>query len=263
LGSSQSRSQQEIFQQIGAPLLEKEEGTLESYKKIKAKEYEKADDGLIHAVWEIEGFTFDYINQDLAWIDDYKDIENKNVPQTELKTVSYEHLDGSIEYFDVGSNSPIYLVCADKDSSKVYINKETWFESITSFDNISESFACYYLAPLLKNLYGYDGVYFTKAQNIKGPSNVYQMSTKKEFDKGFDTGYENHHQLILELFPRGDMFVSMAYTYDTDNYDFRHLEDKMRSLYLYYEKDYPYGLDFLGNFLLVYSVEAQSFLGLR
>lgn len=254
---------EKLFRAAGCPLLEMAEGTLEKYKSLKVYPASLKEDDLIHAVWKEDGFSFNWENSDLPWLENYKDIQRKEVPESELYETSYERLDGSIEHYMIGGNSPLYLVLADKNSSKQYQGTNTWFEEISVYDNIVEGLATYYLAPAMKNLYGYDAVYFTDAANISGPSDVYRMSTRNEFDKGFSINYKDGRQAILELFPKGNMFVSVAYTYDINNYDFLMLEQKVRDLYSYYGQKYPYADDYVGNFLLVYSLEAQTLLGLR
>ena len=254
---------EKLFKASGCPLLEMPEGTLEKYKSLKVKPASLKDDGLIHKVWKEKGFSFNWENADLPWLDNYKDIQRKQVPESTLYETSYEHIDGSVEHFMIGGYSPLYLVLADKNSSKQYQGTNTWFEEISVYDNIVEALCAYYLAPAMKNLYGYDAVYFTDAEKLKGPSDIYMMSSRNDFDKGFSINYKENRQAVLELFPKGNMFVSVAYTYDINNYDFLMLQQKVRDLYSYYGQKYPYAEDFLGNFLLVYSIEAQTLLGLR
>ena len=259
------RYYEEIFEAAGCSLLNQPAGTLASYKNKKANKVTLVDDGLIHAPWEQDGFTFAWEEHadEVEWLSDYRDILNKEVPESETEPIEYCDRNNVCPTLQYSKYSPLYLVIADKNGSEEYLKQDgsVWFESLSIYTNITEALATYYLAPAMKEVYGYTGVYFVDESKLNGSHSAVSLDSKAEFLEGIY--YDSSYQAILETYPTGEVTVKNGYSNSFFNTEFIHLIDDVRDIYNYYGKEYKFGEDYLGNFMLVYSIENQLILGLR
>lgn len=203
---------EEIFRAAGCPLLCRDNGTLTGYKKTKVQKVETSD-GLVHAVWEQEGWCHDYTKEDekVQWIQDIKEIFSKRHPE-KIEGITGEEIEctdgnGKVRTLTRYSQAPLFLVTTTR--SKAY-------ESRTSYDNVSgyaEELAIYYLKPMMERIYGYDAVYFLNGDSlpmhedtkISGNYPLEVARTREDIEKG---GYvQNAWGKIYRIHFYGDYVI--------------------------------------------------------
>lgn len=257
---------EEIFASAGCPLLEMPEGTLTKYKNKNAKEVTLLDDGLIHNPWSQEGWSFNWENdENINWLTDYRDILNIEVPDSETIPWVVEDLEGNIKEYQYGIYSPLYLVMADKNSSKDYLKQDgsIWFDNVDCTKNVIEAFATYYLNPAMEELYGHPAVYFVDRNTLPGPNPADLLFTNEEFEQGIQYKDETYAG-ILEVFKLGELTPGIVYSYYPNSFYIINLANKVKDVYKYHgNNNYKYADDYVGNFMLVYSLDMQRILGLR
>lgn len=255
---------EEIFAAAGCPLLEMPEGTLAKYKNKNAKEVTLLDDGLIHNPWSQEGWSFNWENdKNINWLTDYRDILNVEVPESETVPWTFEDLDGIVTEYQMGIYSPVYLVMANKNSSIRYQDGSILFDSIDCTQNAIEAFATYYLNPVMEELYGHPAVYFVDKNELPGPNYAGLLFKNEEFEQGIQYNNESYAG-ILEIYPIGNKTTRVVYSYYPNHYDILNLKDEVKKAYEYHgNNNYKYADDYIGNFMLVYSLDEQRILGLR
>ena len=137
------------------------------------------------------------------------------------------------------------------------------FDSIDCTENVIEAFATYYLNPVMEELYGHPAVYFIERNTLPGPNYAGLLFTTEEFMQGIKYN-ETVYGGILEVFKIGELTPGIVYSYYPNHYELLNLKDEVKKAYEYHgNKNYRFAEDYIGNFMLVYSLDEQRILGLR
>lgn len=258
----------DIFTELGIPLLNQPEGTLASYKNktiqvpkelVELKYVDRWNDDLIHAPWDDQDWSW-YWEEDegTIWLDHYMDVYDQQFPEAneaDIKTIPHEHLDGSVTYERVAYYTPVFLVF-DYYGRSAELEKEG---STNYYPNETAAFFTYYVKPLYKHIFGYNGVYFAKISQLNGSNMLIGCQSKEVFANSYSqTGLPEGY----EIFNEGDLGVGYGYVfYSIGNRD--QLVKYMNELVKYYNSDNIFGEDYAQNFALIYEPGDQSYLGLR
>lgn len=259
----------ELFEEAGCPLAGEPKGTLAKYKNKEIKKLEEVDDGLIHAIWEQEGFAWKWVHEDegtsiaswtespdIVWLDDYRDIQYAKAPESDYRDV-FDLTDGdtgSVTHYESAPYSPVFLAFADVNDNK------------DRYANSGEFFALYYLTPLMKEIYGYNAVYFADRTKIPcGYTDVEGGVTRTEFERGAirtDNGCE-----IATILNQGTEYVSCKYSLNQVTGNVHRSERErivklMKDICGYYGKEYIFGDDYIDNFMTIFDGETRELLGL-
>jgi len=269
---------EEKFAAIGCPLLNQPAGTLESYKdKIIKVPKEQESDGLIHAPWEQDNFTWDYTkDESIVWLKDYTDIFNQQAPESELEVVGYKGAD-----YNMQSYSPLYEVFMYKDDCSKYLDRNPhtasiWGATHGSYDSDIGAFAFYFLMPAMKEIYGYNAVYFVDRANMReSGTEIHFNMSKEEFinkaallvtkTKNSDGSYTTSSQLneIATVYLEGDINVGSKFVNDLGHSILWYRFLEVKEVAKYYNKEFKYADDYVVNFEIYYSFDLQRLLGLR
>ena len=259
----------ELFEEAGCPLAGEPKGTLTKYKNKEIKKLEEVDDGLIHAIWEQEGFAWKWAHSregvetiaswtdspDIVWLDDYRDIQYAKAPESDYRDV-FDLTDGdtgSVTHCESAPYSPVFLVFADANDNK------------DQYANSGEFFALYYLTPLMKEIYGYNAVYFVDRTKIpSGYTDVEGGVTRTEFERG---AVRTDRCEIATILNQGTEYVSCKYSlnqitgnaYKSERERFVKL---MKDICDYYGKEYIFGDDYIDNFMTIFDIGTRELLGL-
>lgn len=237
-----------IFAAAGCPLLEQPTGTLQSYKNKEIRKPEKAEDGLIHAPWEQEEFRYNWRESDqIVWLDDYREIFDKASPDkgtTDTMPWTVTNLKGETMEYIRAPYSPRFLACVDKNDSDGW---ETDF---------MDALSVYYVRPVVEDIYGYNATYFVDAASLAFDEWT-DYNSEEEFLGEF-TSTAGHVYPILR---GGTLLCDQSYSETVPM--LYELVTRLKDLSDYYDAKYRFGEDYISNFQIVYSQEAQKFLGLR
>lgn len=259
---------EDLFSKAGCPLLNQPEGTLESYKNKQVIIEKPKKDNLIHAIWEQEDFSWQWDQrEDLVWLDDYKEIFNKDVKESELEKIDWDGKEKTLATY-----SPLYLVLVNKkDCTFKYLdrnpNTATLFLSLDEyFDAEAGALATYFLMPMTKQIYGYNGVYFYDTNKLPNSNNSYQFvfNSKEDFLNNLSYPKDISSSSILTIHKYGDIPVSLvALEGDKCSSLNKDMFLPMKQIADYYKVDFPYADDYMFNFFIYYNATAQRLLGLR
>lgn len=281
-----------VFSTLGIPLLNQPKGTLASYKNvtidvpvelIDLKYYDRYGDGKINSPFD-ERVGFDYYwerNEDNTWLDDYRDVLNKRFPEAiddEMKVI-YDDNDEEKKY---NYYAPVFLCVADRDdhlwepdeidarwgvSSFLGTWSEWDMDSLYAgtgyYETMSASpaIATYWLKPLYKYIFGFNGVYFVDEYKVNDEDSldkIYDFLTEDEFKEGIGYGYE---ATVTPVYNKGDYTSSFGYSPYSTRGDL--MITHMKKLCEKYGVESPYSEDFVYNLHMIYSKQVQNRLGLR
>ncbi len=257
----------ELFEKAGCPIVGEPKGTLAKYKNKEIKKLEEVDDGLIHAIWEQDGFEWKWVHNtegtsiaswtdspDIVWLDDYRDIQYAKAPESDYRDVfNLTCFDGSVLHLESAPYSPVFLVFADKgDNNDRYANS-------------AEFFALYYLTPLMQEIYGYNAVYFT--DRTKAPNGVHDtvgVESRAEFERG---AIRTDQCEIATILNQGTEYVSCKYSLNGvpmlgSEVERDRFVGLMKDICDYYGKEYIFGDDYFDNFMTIFDSGARKLLGL-
>lgn len=260
---------EELFEKAGCPLLNQPKGTLSSYKNKMITVEKPKDDGLIHAIWNQEGFKWQWDKKDdVIWLDDYREIFDKQAPEgTELEEINWAGQDKNLATY-----SSLFLVLANKENCTFkYLdrnpNTATLFLKLDEyFDAEAGAFAAYFLMPMTKLVYGYNGVYFYDTNKLpnSGGSYNFKFNTKQDFMNNLKYPKDTSSSSILTIHKEGDIPVSLvALEGDECNSLNNHMFLRMKQIAEHYGKEFPFADDYMFNFYIYYNATAQRLLGLR
>ena len=251
----------QIFKLAGCPLLKEPSGTLTSYKKQKANEFKDPNEGLLKGPWQVDGFTWDYTqNKNLTWLDDFTDVLDAEVPETETKVWS----DGSQGH----PYSPAFLIISDLYSVENYSKDSSLkYELDYEYTTVGSAFAAYVIKPLLDKAYGYNAVYFTDMNKVLGPSRVDGFIPESQFVCGLDLTSYRGFDLLYEIEPLNkNVNESRIGTFEQGTVlggglDFFY--EHLGSIAHKNKYDWPFVDDYFFNFKCMYQIQTQREMGLR
>jgi len=258
-----------LFEKAGCPLLNQPEGTLASYKTKVITIPKEEKDGLIHNVWDQDGFKWNWDEDNsLVWLNNYQEIMDKESGiSSEMDKVELEN--GS--YLNIDTFNPLYLVLVNKDEcTKQYSYKNAsdgklilWLDEY--FDAEAGAFATYFLKPMSEKLFGYSTVYYF--DNTKLPeSNGYNFyfNSKEDFLNNLTYPKDSSSTTILTIYKKGDIPVGNVASEGDACYSMNSLMfNEMKVISEHYGVEFPYAEDYMLNFYIFYNPSAQRLLGLR
>lgn len=260
-------SYEELFEKAGCPLLNQPSGTLASYKNKTVMVEKPQSDGLIHAIWQQDNFTWQWdLSEEVIWLDSYQDIFDKDVESSELETVIYNGQEKKM-----AANSPLYLVLVNKENCTFqYIDKNpntaTVFLKLDEyFDAEAGAFASYFLMPMTKQIYGYNAVYFYDANKLPDSNGRYQLSfeSKQDFLNNLKYPKDTSSSSILTVHKDGDIAIGLVGIEGDGCSTLNAMFLKIKQIAEYYDVDFMFGDDYMFNFYIYYNATAQRLLGLR
>lgn len=274
-----------VFSELGIPLTNMPKGTLASYKNktievpvelLELKYRDRWGDDLIHTVFD-ERANFDFYwerNKDNIWLDDYRDIMNKQFPEFKEYEEIYDVDNDKDLYFD--TYSPLFLVMLDRKDHTATFGSVVFTGTLTELmresptdlemnslaweDPIAGAVATYWLRPLYKQIFGFDGVYFVDYQDLENnPNRVNRCLTKEQFDEGIKS--DSMGNVAVPVFARGEYATFTSSTLDITWLN--NISEKMDVLCKYYGVESQFGPDFIMSIRLMYQPDDQLQLGLK
>lgn len=257
----------DVFEEVGIPLLNQPEGTLTQYKNktinvpielVELKYSDRWGDDLIHSPFdERVGWNWYWEKDtDNVWISDYRDVLNKQFPESsenEMIQITYKD-----EEYQLNKFAPVFLCLADKKQSKIYGEEEGF--GLTQYYNNGGAFVTYYLKPIYKEIFGFNGVYFCEENTLPGGNDITNIMTSEKFNSGIKVMSDISY--LMSIHNKGDFTVGyemdMAFPFGIDDFN-----EYINELLEHYNVQNIYGKDFLQYLTLLYSVSTQKELGLR
>lgn len=262
-----------VFDELDIPLLNMPKGTLKSYKSktinvpvelMDLKYTDRWCDDLIHTPFdERVGFSWCWENdKDNEWLADYKDVFNKQSPEPKENLFLPNLTTGaSVAYY-----APIFLAFESKNYSNYYLYEQWSTDTVNKYQNFSGAYLTYYLKPLYKHVFGFNGVYFYDHSKPLG-------SIDKNNDLLFgDTFYaenlnwfynETDVGFVVPIYNSGDERVGNQYQITGLSFNVDGLNEYFNSVIEKNNGTSCFGGDYCRNLYLLYAPAMQRELGIR
>lgn len=265
---------EKIFNELGISILNMPKGTLASYKNktinvpielINLKYWDREQDNLIHSPFdERVGWTWHWEDEENIWLDDYRDVFNQQFPNsTDKELEEVIDLDGSI--ITENTYAPVFLCLTNTKWSDIYEQEEGL--TGTEFYNFAGAFETYYLKPLYKEIFGFNGVYFYDEE---------KMPMFKDGDDFYGIGFRTLDYFNNKFYLDNNIVGEIVYIYDKGDVPiganeqlaipiggFDNVVASMKMIKDHYNIQSQFGEDYPTQLSLLYNINEQLSLGLR
>lgn len=262
-----------VFDELDISLVNMPKGTLKSYKSktidvpvelIELKYTDRWCDDLIHSPFdERVGFNWCWEEDtDNVWLDDYKDVFNKQSPQTNSDSFIPNLTTGaSCAYY-----APIFLAFENTKWSNYYLNELKTISTENTYENFSGAYLTYYLKPLYEYAFGFNGVYLYDQTK---PLGIIDKDKDLIFGDSFfgdDIQYLYKQEgigFVVPIYIEGDekignQYQLTGYSFNVDGFNtyLNRVIDKNNC-------NSCFGNDYCTNLYMLYSTLMQKDLGIR
>lgn len=262
-----------IFDELDIPLLNMPKGTLKSYKNktidvpielIELKYSDRWCDDLIHSPFD-ERVGFDWCwenNKDNEWLNDYKDVFTKQSPEPKENLFLPNLTTGA----NVAYYAPIFLAFESKNYSNYYLHEQWNSDTANKYENFSGAYLTYYLKPLYKYVFGFNGVYFYDHSKPLGAidKNNDLLFGDEFFADALNWYYrETDIGFVMPIYNSGDERVGNQYQITGLSFNVDDLNNYLNSVIDKNNGTSCFGTDYCRNLYLLYAPAMQRELGLR